>query len=84
MLQSKNCEQCGNPLSPRRKRFCCNKCKDRYHNIHNPRGYYALGSEHNKEQVLRYPQTIQEMVNFKSFMADQRAGEEDCGDHPRY
>lgn len=24
-----------------RRRFCCNKHKDRYHNMHNPRGYYA-------------------------------------------
>ena len=24
-----------------RRKFCCNKHKDRYHNIHNPRGYYA-------------------------------------------
>jgi len=24
---------------PNRK-FCCNKHKDKYHNIHNPRGYY--------------------------------------------
>lgn len=24
-----------------RIRFCSNKHKDRYHNIHNPRGYYA-------------------------------------------
>ena len=24
-----------------RRRFCCNKHKDRYHNIHNPRGKFA-------------------------------------------
>lgn len=24
-----------------RRKFCSNKHKDRYHNIHNPRGYYA-------------------------------------------
>jgi len=24
-----------------RKKFCSNKHKDRYHNIHNPRGFYA-------------------------------------------
>ena len=34
------CDQCGKELSKNRKRFCSNKCKDRYHNIHNPRGYY--------------------------------------------
>lgn len=38
------CEQCGNKHN--RKRFCSNKCKDRYHNTHNPRGLarYALGN----------------------------------------
>jgi hypothetical protein len=24
-----------------RRKFCSDKHKDRYHNIHNPRGYYA-------------------------------------------
>lgn len=24
-----------------RRRFCCNKHKDRYHNLNNPRGRYA-------------------------------------------
>jgi hypothetical protein len=24
-----------------RRKFCCNKHKDRYHNIHNPRGHFA-------------------------------------------
>ncbi len=33
------CEQCGRKHN--RKRFCSNKCKDRYHNLHNPRGIYA-------------------------------------------
>lgn len=31
-----NCDNCGRPH--KRKRFCSNKCKDRYHNKHNPRG----------------------------------------------
>jgi hypothetical protein len=24
-----------------RRKFCSNRCKDRYHNIHNPRGKFA-------------------------------------------
>ena len=24
-----------------RKKFCCNKHKDRFHNLHNPRGYFS-------------------------------------------
>ena len=24
-----------------RRKFCCNKHKDRYHNLNNPRGYFA-------------------------------------------
>jgi len=30
------CEQCGKEHL--RPRFCSNKCKDRWHNTHNPRG----------------------------------------------
>jgi Ribosomal protein L24e len=30
------CEHCGKEHS--RMRFCSNKCKDRWHNKHNPRG----------------------------------------------
>ena len=37
----KRCDYCGKKLRPPRKRFCCNKHKDRYHNEHNPRGIYA-------------------------------------------
>lgn len=37
----KLCEQCGR--KPARKRFCSNRCKDRYHNTHNPRGLIGLG-----------------------------------------
>jgi len=36
-----HCLQCGKKLGPRKKKFCRNKCKDRWHNINNPRGYYA-------------------------------------------
>ena len=33
------CENCGSTHN--RKRFCSNKCKDRWHNKHNLRGMYA-------------------------------------------
>lgn len=33
------CKQCGREHN--RKKFCSNKCKDRYHNMHNPRGKCA-------------------------------------------
>lgn len=32
---------CGVILKPPKRKFCCNKHKDRYHNINNPRGIYA-------------------------------------------
>jgi hypothetical protein len=35
------CLLCGNKLPKGRNKFCCNKHKDRYHNIHNPRGFCA-------------------------------------------
>lgn len=41
-MSQRKCDQCGKPLGPRRKRFCSNKCKDRWHNFHNPRGYGLL------------------------------------------
>lgn len=43
------CEQCGH--EHKRRRFCSNKCKDLFHNIHNPRGYGAaiLDPDCNKE-----------------------------------
>jgi len=35
------CDQCHRTLPKGRRRFCTNKCKDRYHNINNPRGIFA-------------------------------------------
>ena len=35
---AKKCDECGKPLGPKRRRFCCNPCKDKWHNRHNPRG----------------------------------------------
>jgi ribosomal protein L24E len=37
------CDFCGKPHH--RKRFCSDKCKDRWHNKHNPRGI-ALSKNH--------------------------------------
>ena len=34
---------------PARRKFCCNKHKDRYHNLVNPRGYYAYLKEDDYE-----------------------------------
>ena len=33
-----------------RRRFCCNKHKDRYHNLNNPRGKFA----HLRDENLRF------------------------------
>jgi hypothetical protein len=38
---AKKCQQCGKKLPKGRKRFCRNKCKDRWHNKTNPRGKFA-------------------------------------------
>lgn len=40
-MAKKTCDWCGKPLPKGRRRFCCNKHKDRYHNYHNPRGKFA-------------------------------------------
>jgi len=37
----KMCDYCGRGLPLKRKRFCCNKHKDKWHNLHNPRGIFA-------------------------------------------
>lgn len=34
-----HCLWCGKKLKGNRRKFCCNKHKDRWHNVHNPRGY---------------------------------------------
>jgi len=32
-----------------RRKFCSNKCKDQYHNLHNPRGVFAYLNPSNPE-----------------------------------
>lgn len=44
-----NCLECRKVLTGNRRKFCCNKCKDRYHNKHNPRGYYSHLADSNIE-----------------------------------
>lgn len=75
---TKPCDQCGKPHN--RKRFCSNKCKDRYHNIHNPRGYYAPGKQ-NDIISKSFPQNIIEMIHYKSFIASDTDFMDDHGDH---
>lgn len=39
----RKCPTCGKSIEHKHlnARFCCTKCKDRYHNTNNPRGYYS-------------------------------------------
>lgn len=36
-----NCIYCGRKIESPKKKFCCNKHKDKYHNEINPRGKFA-------------------------------------------
>ena len=36
----KRCLWCTKELPPNRSKFCSDKHKDKYHNLHNPRGFY--------------------------------------------
>jgi hypothetical protein len=48
--QIKACPHCGNAFSGHpNKKFCKTKCKDRYHNKHNPRGYGLIHGTKEKE-----------------------------------
>ena len=41
-----------------RRRFCCNKHKDRYHNIHNPRGKFAHLHPDNIDNIEYYNNSL--------------------------
>lgn len=41
MISKPSCDYCKKKLPKGRRRFCCDKHKDRYHNETNPRGIYA-------------------------------------------
>ena len=43
------CEHCGKEHN--RNRFCSNKCKDRWHNKHNPRGIAALAMSDDGSEI---------------------------------
>lgn len=52
----KRCPHCGSPINGHKnKKFCGSKCKDRYHNKHNPRGYFARDE---KSDWDRYAETV--------------------------
>ena len=40
-MSEKRCDWCGKKLTGKRKRFCCNRHKDKFHNHNNPRGRFA-------------------------------------------
>jgi hypothetical protein len=48
------CLLCGGKIRPPKKKFCCNKHKDRWHNIHNPRGIYAHLKWDNTDEVISH------------------------------
>jgi len=46
----RRCKQCNKSIEHKHKnaKFCKQKCKDKYHNVNNPRGYFAhLAGESN-------------------------------------
>lgn len=49
-------KQCENPgcTNEARIRFCSNKCKDKYHNINNPRGKFAHLNPNNMDDNEYY------------------------------
>jgi ribosomal protein L24E len=42
-IKNLTCDYCNKPH--KRKRFCSNKCKDKYHNLNNPRGLGIIQTE---------------------------------------
>ncbi len=43
------CDNCGKEHT--RRRFCSNRCKDRFHNRHNPRGLALIPAEQRQAQT---------------------------------
>lgn len=42
----RTCPHCGSKIKGHpNKKFCGPKCKDRWHNEHNPRGFFAYAAE---------------------------------------
>jgi hypothetical protein len=49
----KKCPNCGKKVVGHpNKRFCRSKCKDRFHNTNNPRGYFAHLNPSHPEYVV--------------------------------
>lgn len=46
-----NCLECNKKLPKNRRKFCCNKHKDRYHNTMNPRGWGTRVHKTEQEKV---------------------------------
>lgn len=48
----KNCPNCGRTVKGHpNKKFCGQKCKDRFHNFTNPRGYYKPKDDWHEEAM---------------------------------
>lgn len=77
----KICLYCQNPHY--RKKFCSNKCKDTFHNIHNPRGFFA--KQPDREVVQREITVgdfkLSDMVKIRFAQAEFF---EDAGEHGNY
>ena len=52
-MTTKVCAYCDEPLGPRKRKFCCNEHKDKYHNTHNPRGYGLVSTRRRVEEDTR-------------------------------
>lgn len=72
----KKCLTCGN--NHNRKKFCSNKCKDKYHNLHNPRGFFSP----NKKSLSNY--TFNELIRMEEIDDYQQYDEYDPGDSEYY
>ena len=54
---SVECKQCGKPHN--RKKFCSNKCKDKFHNLNNPRGKFShLAQTSAQDSIDDYHESI--------------------------
>lgn len=54
-LGKTNCQQCDKEFKKKtyHHKFCCLKCKDHFHNVHNPRGQFAYLNPHRPEYDLQ-------------------------------
>lgn len=56
-----NCLYCGGKTN--RPKFCCNKHKDKWHNKHNPRGYYAYRENKTFESIGHKIDPIEDSIH---------------------